>query len=346
VIVVMCNLRPEIDPSSSRRRQGFTLLEVLVACGILVVSLASIAAILPAAGSMLAEANAQARASSLAANAFSELRSRRLLAADVFVPGTSSARMGRLLDAATEDLDNDGVLDGGEDTNGNGLLDAPPSPANLTVVDGRVDRVRTFQLEDDVVYSLSGTSGLPGNSFVKNGSAGVREYRDGVCWGAMLVSDSVSPPIGTLALLSVAVFKKAPSSFIVNLYSPGATPPADRRMLALFEGDVQASPVPGTIARRIQDESTRKRLLTPGAAILVVPRAANDRHRWVRVTSSWTTNEPTSTTGEAAPVRKSFVMLESAPQAGWSAGPGGTALITAICFENLMRLEEQWVTLQ
>jgi type II secretory pathway pseudopilin PulG len=342
----MCLFHSEISQAGNRDRQGFTLLEVLVACGILVVALSSIAAILPAAGSMLGEANAQSRAASLAGNALSELRSRKLLAADVFAPGTSSARMGRLLDAATEDRDNDGVLDAGEDINANGLLDVPPSSANLTVVDSRIDRVRNFQLEDDVVYSLFGASGLPGNSFVKNGSAGVREYRDGVCFGAMLVSGTISPPAGTLALLSIAVFKKAPSSFIVNLYSPEATAPASRRMLALFEGDVQASPGPGTTARRIQDESNRRKLLAPGASLLVVPRAPNDSHRWVRITSSWTTNEPTSAIGEPTPVRKSFVMLESAPAFGWSAGPGGTVFISAICFENLMRLEEQWVTLQ
>jgi type II secretory pathway pseudopilin PulG len=346
VISLMRERRPAPPLIRPRQRQGFTLLEVLVACGILVVSLASIAAILPAAGSMLAEANAQSRATSLAANALSELRNRRLLAADVFMPGASSARIGRLLDAANEDLDNDGVLDAGEDTNANGLLDTPPPLANLSMVDGRIDRVRNFQLEDDVVYSLPGASGLPGNSFVKNGSAGAREYRDAVCWGAMLVSDSVSPPAGSLALLSVAIFKKAPASSIINLYSPGATPPSDRRMLALFEGDMQASPSPGNAARRGQDESNRKRLLAPGTAILLVPRAAGERHRWVRVTSSWTTNEPASVTSEPAPVRKSFVMLDSAPQFGWIAGPGGTAFIAAICFENLIRLEEQWVTLE
>ena len=61
-------------PVAKTARAGFSLLEVLVACGILVVGLASIAAILPAAGSRLSEAAAQDRAVAAAAVAMSEIR--------------------------------------------------------------------------------------------------------------------------------------------------------------------------------------------------------------------------------------------------------------------------------
>lgn len=53
---------------------GITLLEVLVACGILMFALSGIAAILPAAGSRLAESVAEDRASLMAANVFTDLQ--------------------------------------------------------------------------------------------------------------------------------------------------------------------------------------------------------------------------------------------------------------------------------
>lgn len=67
---------------------GMTLLEVLVACGILVVGLASVAAMLPAAGSRLAEATAIDRAGTLSANCFAHLRNRGVLKASLFTGNT------------------------------------------------------------------------------------------------------------------------------------------------------------------------------------------------------------------------------------------------------------------
>jgi len=66
------------------RRDGTTLLEVLVACGILVIGLASVAALLPAAASVLAEASITDRGGTLAANAAADLELRRLLKASEF----------------------------------------------------------------------------------------------------------------------------------------------------------------------------------------------------------------------------------------------------------------------
>jgi Tfp pilus assembly protein PilV len=65
-------------------RAGVTLLEVLVACGILVVGLASVASILPAAGTRLAQATLEDRAGTAAANAYADIVNRGLVAADIF----------------------------------------------------------------------------------------------------------------------------------------------------------------------------------------------------------------------------------------------------------------------
>jgi type II secretory pathway pseudopilin PulG len=57
-------------------RSGITLLEVLIAAGILVVGLTSVLAMLPAAGSLFGEASMSDRAASLASNAAADLRFR------------------------------------------------------------------------------------------------------------------------------------------------------------------------------------------------------------------------------------------------------------------------------
>jgi len=61
-----------------------TLLEVLVACGILVIGLASVAALLPAAASVLADASRIERAANLATNAVADLRFQGIPSATTF----------------------------------------------------------------------------------------------------------------------------------------------------------------------------------------------------------------------------------------------------------------------
>jgi Tfp pilus assembly protein PilV len=78
------------DATTRPPRPGLTLLEVLVACGILVMGLASVAALLPAAASVLSEASATDRAGTLAANAAAELSFRGTLKATEF---TSAIRI-------------------------------------------------------------------------------------------------------------------------------------------------------------------------------------------------------------------------------------------------------------
>jgi len=78
-------------------RSGLTLLEVLVACGILVMGLASVAALLPAAASVLAEASATDRAGTLAANAAADLEFRGTLKAAEFAAGVQTLVIGNSL---------------------------------------------------------------------------------------------------------------------------------------------------------------------------------------------------------------------------------------------------------
>jgi type II secretory pathway pseudopilin PulG len=80
----MRNHSTHLEPSSQSPRGGTTLLEVLVACGILVIGLASVAALLPAAASVMADAARLDRAANLATNAVADLRFRGLLTAASF----------------------------------------------------------------------------------------------------------------------------------------------------------------------------------------------------------------------------------------------------------------------
>jgi hypothetical protein len=78
-----------------------TLLEVLIACGILVVGLASVAAILPAAASLLGEAATVDRGSALAANSAADLVGRGVLKTSLFTPGIKTVVVGDMFPATT-----------------------------------------------------------------------------------------------------------------------------------------------------------------------------------------------------------------------------------------------------
>jgi len=82
--------------ASRHPRAGLSLLEVLVAGGILAVGLASVSALLPAASARLGQATQQDRAGVLAANARAECVNRGLVAADIFSSATTACVFGEL----------------------------------------------------------------------------------------------------------------------------------------------------------------------------------------------------------------------------------------------------------
>ena len=206
---------PHVPPPAGSRA-GFSLLEVLVACGILVIGLTSIAAILPAASSRLAEATAEDRAGTLAANAYAEAVARGLLSSDLFPAsssGTTCVVFGRVLTVNGTSTSIPGgkvALASGTTVSGTVLL--TQAQYILTPLSTRIDQTRGFVLEDDLTYSIPTTGETPNNSFL-NGGAGPREYKDGVCWGGMLTPTVLTGTVGpgSVATLSLAVFKKSGS---------------------------------------------------------------------------------------------------------------------------------------
>lgn len=353
-------------PSALRdraERSGFSLLEVLVASAILVVALSGIAAILPAATFRLTQAAAEDRAATLARNALADFLNRGLATADAFVgpqlfsppvaafgPITEDLNNNALLDAGedlngngtldppNEDVNNDRTLNGGEDSNVNNLLDRPPYSAAVTSF-ARIDRGRSLQLEDELRYGSLPGRDTPTNVFTKNSVVGVRDYNDGLCWAALLAAQTTNPQAGDPALLSLAIFRKVPTSTVMNLFTPNSAGETARQF-TLFRGDSTATALAATAIERAANEATRRRFLRQGSYILLLP-TANLPPVWVQVASSWTTIaiDPSA--------RKSFVMLAASPPAGCLfPGTGGARFVRAICYEGLMRVEHQQVTLE
>lgn len=152
-------------------RPAFTLLEVLVALGILVVGLASVAALLPASGSVLAEAGLADRSGVLAANAQADLRNRRMLTADQFqAAGVRAVVLGDVFPAS-------------------------PFEASPFARHTRSGEVR-FALGDELELAS-------GNVPVARDG--------GVCYGATIAPSTSATPVlpGNPAVVSVAVFRKA-----------------------------------------------------------------------------------------------------------------------------------------
>lgn len=183
-----------MTPSLIAMRRGMSLLEVLVAMGILIAGLSGVAALLPSAGSRLAEANAIDRAGALAANGYADLLTRRLLSADLFsgVPASRAVVFGEVLTSATN---------------------TSIALANSAALAMRIDPSLSFSFQstDDLVYS-PGASDLPVNAFA---SPTLRSFKPGVCYGAMLSPEPFGQPIGSgsSARLTVVVFKKPTVTF-------------------------------------------------------------------------------------------------------------------------------------
>ena len=297
---------PHVPPPAGSRA-GFSLLEVLVACGILVIGLTSIAAILPAASSRLAEATAEDRAGTLAANAYAEAVARGLLSSDLFPAsssGTTCVVFGRVLTVNGTSTSIPGgkvALASGTTVSGTVLL--TQAQYILTPLSTRIDQARGFVLEDDLTYSIPTTGETPNNSFLNSGT-GPREYKDGVCWGGMLTPTVLTGTVGpgSVATLSLAVFKKS--------------------------GGIQSltlTPTSGYYSVLPADAQTRKTYAKGCSYLLVLPTSAAPT--WQRINASWTTK-----TGST------FLTFT-----GTQLFSGSTT--QAIGFEGLLRLDERTIVL-
>ena len=262
-----------------------TLLEVLIACGVLVTGLASIAALLPAAGSRLGQAAVEDRAGTLAGNAFGDALCRRLVAADMFSNPNLSVAFGR----------------------GMGSLPASHFAPPTAKLAERIDLIRGFQLEDELVFAAS-AGDTPTNDF----PGGMRAYRQNLCWGATLVPESFPVEPGVSAVLSVAVFRREPTAQLISLLQVPAS-----------GGLYQIDPA------NESNESLAKSHLKSCSYVLVMPADAQERPRWFRVIASWMAND------------NAFLTFDS-PEFASFAGPNPTV----VGFESLVRVDQRTVILE
>ena len=171
---------------------GMTLLEVLVACGVLMLGLTGIAGLLAATSSLLGEASNLDRVATLIANASAEIHNRQICKLETFqpgvgIPGVQTACLGELEQriAAISSL-----------VSSTTTTSAPLMPAS-TFVASRIDvpsagRYRSFVSEDRLLY-FSGTADLP---VAKLTGTFAQESQQGTCWGGLLtLMDFLETPI-------------------------------------------------------------------------------------------------------------------------------------------------------
>jgi hypothetical protein len=230
-----------------RCRAGLSLLEVLIACGILALGLAGLAAMLPAAGMRLSEATIADRARFVAANAHADVLSRGLATAAACAGAVQGVAFGPLATAAT------------------GLSPGPVAADS-----------RLFVSEDELVYSLADAgndgrvrtegdrapfhTGGPKNVFF---GTGPRAYRDSLVWGATLVPTVSPAQPGGSATLSIVVLRRPGEAQAVTL-----TKAADGSWLCA-EADRQ------------------RFLKACSAVLLVAVGNSNVRPEWLSVRASW-----------------------------------------------------------
>jgi len=233
--------------------RGITLLEVLIACGVLVLGLASVAALLPAAGSRLGQATIEDRGGVLAANARAEVQLRRLLSADLFsMPdGSFSNRtiaFGKVLEQVPA-LAAQQII--------------TPTPQVLLQ---RISE-RGFLLEDNLLFQPPTTAETPLNSFAD----GRREFKEELCWGATIAPskpNTTGATRGAPAVLSIAVFREGSEARRIQLVPASA----DLYRTEPFD--------PGLLKSHLRGCSY----------VLAMPMRPDQSPRWFRITSSWITN--------------------------------------------------------
>jgi hypothetical protein len=296
----------ESDPAL---RRGITLLEVLIACGLLVVGLSTVASILPAAGSRLAQASLEDRAVVMASNGLAEITNRELAAVECFPAGVGSGTSpGRTLaiGAVLGQLPTYGELSVGR--NASGFFSELSNEGRT-----RCGSPRTFLLEDEIAFEPSSVAPTPTNVFTADAlGLGPRQTRQRMCWGATLTPRVFPPQPGSMAVLTIAVFKRAGDGLPLTL----------KRTSGFYAVD----PAP------------TGQLLRACTWLLALGRDATTPPRWFQVMSAWT---PTASNG-------STVHLVLKDQEGFAEVTGATApdsTATVIAFEGLVRVDECLVTL-
>lgn len=293
-------------PSSHRR--GMTLLEVLVSIGILVAGLASIAALMPAAGARLAEATAIDRAATLAANAHADLRNRVILTSS-----TTLFPINTVITASTGPV----CVFGAAFTSGSGQIGSGTYPITSgTLTTGTFCRGTpslTMTLLDDI--QLSATNTLVTNS-------------NSLSYSVTVVPTSTGTiSAGSPVLVGVAVFKRPDVTWMqIPLVKVGA---------GVFE--IRTSTAPA------ENESTRKQFCSACSWVFAAKGGAPAQSRWLHIGGSWTT-QSLNADGRLVPDRSFVSFSDATSEIVDSLVVSGTLNVQA--FTNVLSVEERPATLK
>lgn len=313
---------PPDAPPPRPRVPGFTLLEVLISMGVIIMALAGIAALLPAVGSRLGEATDTDRAGTLAVNARADLANRGLCTALLWT--------GTTLPVNTPPPGNRLAVVFGESLPALATIQSATASIAAAVpgeVAARVDTTDGFLLRDALQVTTGGT---------------VTGFNRGICYGCMLSCIVPPPPPqplpqpprppsppaqGDVARLTTVVFRRSA---------------ADVKEFGLIQTGSN-SPV-FTSGSGADAAADRKRFLSGCAWVLVVsgstPPACEPR--WYQVASSWT----------AFPAVGSGVVMTSATGQSFVSLTGtdwvrllSSGSLRAYGFDGLLRVDERFVTL-
>ena len=263
---------------SAACREGFTILEVLISAGIMVIGLACVASLLPAAAQRMSQAVSEDRAGTLAANAYADITARRPLGllspsqlasdygvanwnrGEIFAFGmvkTSGANPKILHDEIAKYCDNyDSTVHAVDwsvaDVNGNRLQIFPTT--------------KTWVIEDALTFDDSG--GAPVNTFDSDGSRSLRP--NPMCWLATVVPDGAGAArAGDAATVSLAIFKKQPDE-------------QGMQSGYLNAGVLQIKDNSNTLVN--VDDDTRRQFVKGCGSVL----ALGSTPEWIRINASWT----------------------------------------------------------
>lgn len=291
-------------------RSGFSLLEVLVACGILVVGLTSVASILPAASARLREAATQDRAAAMAAAALAEFECRELAfrglfttAANTYVGVNKAVCFGEVLRNVPSTT-----------------TVVPVSGTAPTLLSERIDNSpasngvrRGFFLEDDIQFQ-PGVGSWPVNLFV----GGTREFRRGVCWGAMVEpypwnadpNPAAADPMRSVRA-TIAVFRKSTDAAPLQITLSGSAG-------SMF-----------TVTTPVINEPTRKKYLDGCMRVLAVRQSPPAAPEWLTVNSSWIQGSVCRVVFRDDPQGERYKTLAS------------TGTLQVLAFENILTITQQ-----
>lgn len=318
-------MTPVLTIERTRHRGGITLLEVLISCGLLVVGLSTIAALLPAAGSQLAQAVTEDRAAVLLSNATAEVFNRGLLSADVFPVSSGTARtlaLGKVV----------GRLPAFNDP----MISSHFAPLSE---EGRrrCGSERTFVLEDALVYDPPLYADTPVNAFSRDGNrTGPRKFRPEICWGATLRPNTAAPAAGDRATLSIVVFKREGDAGSGQMAD--AMPVVLTKVGSFYESDLTPT---GALLR-----ACSWLLAIPGATTTEPPS-------WHKIMSSWRWEICRLCNGNGCSDcghdgKKQTTRLILSNQQAFADLTGSTAdgaTATVFAFEGILRVDDQVVTL-